>query len=68
MISIGQTVKYDPLDGVRCAGFVAYSTKVLGKICYVNHPHRWFQAVAEDGTKTSFKFEDLKDKVKFVKE
>lgn len=66
MITIGQRVQYDPLGHARLAGFTGVHIKATGTVVYVNYPHRWFEAEDKNGFRTSFKFDDIGDRVRII--
>lgn len=65
MLEVGQKVVFDPYKGVKGFDKEYYSRDVVGKICYVNYPHRWFGVEwGNPKQKTSFKFSQIGEDVK----
>lgn len=65
MVNLGQEVRFILLEGIRIYGCSDARYPVIGKVVYVNKPHRWFSvAYGEKGEcRTSFNFCDIGEKV-----
>ena len=69
MIRVGQKVRFKPLADVRCHGVTVIDDAVIGTVVMVNEKHSWFSVEYGDSKMhTSFKFDDIGDKVCIVKE
>lgn len=69
MISVGQKVRFKPLADVRCHGVTVIDDAVVGTVVMINYEHNWFSVEYGDAKmRTSFKFDDIGDKVHIVKE
>lgn len=68
MINLGQKVQFNPMDGIRFTGCSEKPEIAIGKVMYINKPHRWFSVVYGDGDRcrTSFHFCDIGTKVHMV--
>lgn len=66
MVKLGQKVQFKPLDGIRFPDCSETRDPVIGKVIYINEPHRWFSVEYNgDATplRTSFNFGDIGTKV-----
>lgn len=65
MVNLGQKVQFIPMEGIRIFGCADMRHPVIGKVVYINKPHRWFEVAYgdNDSCRTSFNFCDIGEKV-----
>lgn len=69
MVQIGDKVKFTPLKDIRCHGVTVIDALVTGTVVMINYKHSWFSVEYGDSKmRTSFRFDDIGDKVTIVKE
>ena len=65
MVKVGQKVRFDPFYDIHAYGVADLRDYVTGTVVLVHHKHQWF-SVAYGDNRTSFKFDDIGERVTII--
>ena len=66
MIFVGQKVRFDPFESMKCSTDKIKET-VVGTVAMVNGKHRWFSVLYGNNQRASFKFTEIGHNVHICK-
>lgn len=66
MIQVGQKVKFDVFQNLRCS-IERIKADTIGTVVYVNERHKWFSVAHSENQRISFKFSEIGQNVYLCK-